>query len=681
MPRPVDATHRYLPALDGIRAIAVLAVIAYHLGLPYSDGGLLGVAVFFTLSGYLITGLLLDERARTGRIRMIRFWTRRFRRLVPAMLAVVAVVMITTAVTDPQALGTRGGEALSAVFYVNNWWEIVQGSSYFDLFAGPGPFDHLWSLSIEEQFYVVWPLVVIAALWLGRGRTHLLTVVAVLVAVASFVALWVLAAPTLDNTRAYEGTDTRVGGLLVGALAAVAVRGRLPRPRPGSATVATVVGSAATLAVLVASSDTGLGVFRWGILAVSISTAVLSMGAAHSDGIPARLLGSTPLRWIGERSYGLYLWHMPLIALLPETPFGYPVWCVIVVIATFAVAELSWSLLEDPIRRNGWQAIRPRTSTNRITHPITTPAAELRALREQVARGPGARMRWQPTVAMLAVTTVALIAFTGTAGRTDPGPLGLTGSGDGTRPLPSDSGATGVADVTGGGPAPAPGPDGSVPPPAEPGSEPLRTRCDEVVHLGDSTSVSLISESFLPDPMDRVDEQYRLVGVTEPRTEISGARSTVESFQGEPNSTDVATGITASGYRGCWVVAMGTNDAANVAAGSTVPYRDRIDRTMQAVGDGPVLWLTLRTENAANDYYAEENMQALNAEIISACERYPNMRVYDWASQVQSRWYVDDGIHFNTEGSRERARRIARALATAFPAEGPDAPGCLLLPR
>jgi peptidoglycan/LPS O-acetylase OafA/YrhL len=659
MPRPVGTDTRYIPGLDGIRALAVLAVIAYHLDLPGAGGGLLGVAVFFTLSGYLITGLLLGEWARTGRVSLRRFWLRRLRRLTPAVVAVLAVVLTVTAIAQPDLWRTRVGEAVSALLYVNNWWVIAEGSSYFDLFDGPGPLDHLWSLSIEEQFYVVWPVLVALLLAARRGRTGVVGIVAVIVAVISFALLWHLAVPGLDNTRAYEGTDTRVGGILIGALAAVLVHRRVPGRLV--AETAAIAGLAGTIAVLAVSQDAGLGVYRWGILAVSVSTALLSVGVAHSRGVVTAVLGSTPARWIGERSYGLYLWHMPVVALLPHRGLSDLVWSLLVVGLTFGIAELSWNLLEDPIRRYGILATFRGIRRNRIRSTAPTPAAVQRDRAASLSHAD--RRRWQPAPALALVVTAAL-SLTAVAG-----PAG--GS-----PTSDKEPRTAAAPAT---EPPPPAPDGPVFP-VEPGSGPLATSCTSVMHLGDSTSIGLMSENYLPDPVDRIDSQYRLVGVADPRTDISGARSSVEGYQGQPNSTDVASSHVAGGFQGCWVTAIGTNDAANVEADSSVGLRDRVDRTMEAVGGGPVLWLTLQTLEPTNAYYSEEGMQRLNDEILDACDRYPNMRVYDWAAQVRPEWYIDDGIHFTSEGYRERSRRIARALATAFPAGEPPVASCLVRP-
>ena len=173
MPKPVESAQRYMPGLDGLRAIAVLAVIAYHLELGWAPGGLLGVGVFFTLSGYLITDLLLGQRDAVGRLRLGDFWLRRARRLLPALFLMLAVVVAWVTLFDPAQLPTLRGYVAAAALYVSNWWNIIREASYFSRFGPPPTLDHLWSLAVEEQFYLVWPFV----LWLGlryaRGRYRL----------------------------------------------------------------------------------------------------------------------------------------------------------------------------------------------------------------------------------------------------------------------------------------------------------------------------------------------------------------------------------------------------------------------------------------------------------------------------------------------------------------------------
>ncbi|MET0325581.1 MAG: SGNH/GDSL hydrolase family protein [Ilumatobacteraceae bacterium] len=196
---------------------------------------------------------------------------------------------------------------------------------------------------------------------------------------------------------------------------------------------------------------------------------------------------------------------------------------------------------------------------------------------------------------------------------------------------------------------------------------PTTTSCTSVVHIGDSTSVGLISEDFIEDPANRIDAQYRRVGVTDPRMEISGARSIVETVGDQLNAKEAAEAIKATGYEGCWVLAMGTTDTANVAVGSPTGLAERIDRMLSVIGDDPIMWVTVKTLDV-DGAWSNTNMQTWNQTLTEAQARYPNIEVYDWAAVVQDDWFQDDNIHYTSVGYTERARLIADALVTAYPA-------------
>jgi len=362
-----------MPGLDGLRAIAVLAVIAFHLNTPWASGGLLGVGMFFTLSGYLITDLLLASYVRCGRLPLRDFWARRARRLLPALLVMLAVVTAWITVAHRAALPGLRGAVLSAVGFVGNWWLIVQNVSYFDRFAPPTPLGHLWSLAVEEQFYLVWPWVLLGALWLvRRRRPHPqiypgLAVVALGLTAASAVWMALLYQPGFDNTRAYDGTDTRAFGFLVGAaLALVWPSQRLTGPLAAGKRWALDTAGAAGLAVIVAlivgTDEYSPALYRGGLVALSVATAVVVAVAAHPASRVGRALGSGPLRWVGVRSYGIYLWHLPVIVLtgaaidtgrvdLPRAGLQ--------LAATIGLAALSWKYVEQPIRHGAWPALAP----------------------------------------------------------------------------------------------------------------------------------------------------------------------------------------------------------------------------------------------------------------------------------------------------------------------------------
>jgi hypothetical protein len=199
------------------------------------------------------------------------------------------------------------------------------------------------------------------------------------------------------------------------------------------------------------------------------------------------------------------------------------------------------------------------------------------------------------------------------------------------------------------------------------GTGPLRSSCKEVAHLGDSTSDGLVSPDFLPDPAQRIPAQYARVGVSRSVMEVVGANSIVETLPGDENGYEIAQGLVAQGYRGCWVMALGTNDAADVYVGSNVGLPARIGRMMSVIGHEPVLWVNVKTLLSSGPY-AEANMQQWDNALLAACPEYPNMRVFDWAHLANPDWFTSDGIHYTSTGSAVRAAAIADALATGFPA-------------
>src|SRR4029077_412647 len=308
-----------MPGIDALRAIAVLAVFLYHAGIGWMPGGFLGVDVFFVISGYLITSLLLSERRRTGRVRLGQFWLRRARRLLPAVGVLIAVTMIAAAIVEPDRIDQLRGDAIASLAYFANWHFILGHQSYFEQFQRPSLFTHLWSLSVEEQFYLFWPLVFAAGMKLfGRGRL-LLGVLAG--ALGSVAPAWILFDPGSDASRVYYGTDTHAVGLLAGvALALVWSPVELRRRRTGPLVgpILDVVGVLA-LAYVVLSfihvHDYDLALWHGGYLWLAMVTALLLAVLAHPAARLGRLLGAPPMLWLGLRSYSFYLWHWPVLAL------------------------------------------------------------------------------------------------------------------------------------------------------------------------------------------------------------------------------------------------------------------------------------------------------------------------------------------------------------------------------
>ncbi len=377
----------YWPALDGVRAVAVTAVLLFHGGVAWLPGGFLGVDAFFVLSGFLITSLLLAEYGRTGRIRLGHFWLRRARRLLPALvLLLLFVVTVFPGILPSIEVGLLRGDAFAALAYMANWRMIYRGDGYFTQTSAPSPLQHTWSLGIEEQFYVVWPLLIVALLAFGMRRA--LMGLCLLGAAVSAVLAALLFDPLAVN-RAYFGTDTRAQALLIGcALAAglMAVRredpGALrppyddrtpasPRPPWLSGSAANALTVAAIVAVVVIgwlwtqASGTGSLLYHGGLAAGGVAVAVV---LAHTVLLPygflARILSVTPIVWLGRISYGVYLWHWPLFALINAGRTGLTGAALLAVrlAVTVAVSAVSYVLVEQPIRtgRWPWPRTRPR---------------------------------------------------------------------------------------------------------------------------------------------------------------------------------------------------------------------------------------------------------------------------------------------------------------------------------
>lgn len=350
--------HVRYPALDGLRAVAMAAVLFYHGGYSQAAGGYAGVDLFLVLSGFLITGVLWRERERTGRVGLRRFWGKRFRRLAPALLVVVAAVAVGSAVlADTSRLSTIRSDALSALFYYANWQFVLGEQSYFDQFADPSPLRHAWTLAVEEQWYVVWPLVFAAAARMLARRPRLF--VTVLGALAGLSAAWMAAlhVPGLDPSRAYYGTDTRAQTLLVGAALGVALRDGVRRRRLVAAAGAVAVPAFAAFVVL--SGDIPWWMFEGGFLVLAVVCAAAVAGAVV-PGPVSSVLSWGPLTAMGRATYSMYLWHWPVfVAMTPQSVGidGHALFAARTAVAV-ALTVVTYHAVECPLREG--RLVRPR---------------------------------------------------------------------------------------------------------------------------------------------------------------------------------------------------------------------------------------------------------------------------------------------------------------------------------
>jgi peptidoglycan/LPS O-acetylase OafA/YrhL len=351
----------YITGLDGIRAIAVMAVLFYHAGAPWALGGFLGVETFFVLSGFLITSLLFAEWRSTGRIDLRNFWLRRARRLLPAVWLLLLVLPVLAVLLARDALPRLREDIPAAFFYITNWVYIVREIPYFDAFGRPPLLQQLWSLAVEEQFYVLWPVLLLLLIrTLKNDRYKLMAATFFLVALSS-IWMAVLYSPDGDPLRIYYGTDTRAAGFLMGALLAM-IWSPQTRSSTGSSLRMELSGWAGLLALLILYNQLNefqAFLYRGGTLVTALASALLIVGAASPDTLLGRLLETPVLRWIGSRSYSIYLWHWPVFMLTrPGFDVDLPSLQVRAgqVALTFALAELSYRWIETPVRRHGFLA-------------------------------------------------------------------------------------------------------------------------------------------------------------------------------------------------------------------------------------------------------------------------------------------------------------------------------------
>ncbi len=374
----------YLPGLDGLRALSVTAVLLYHADLPWIPGGFLGVEVFFVISGYLITLLLTEEFARSSRVSLGNFWLRRARRLLPALYLLLAVVSVVVLLFFRGEAANLAAQVWSALAYVTNWYFIFSEQSYFALVERPPVYQHLWSLAIEEQFYLIWPLALLGLLKvLGHNRRAM---AAVIFGGAALSTIWmaILFQPAVDPSRPYYGTDTRASGLLLGAALALLWR---PNASWSSDDVRKrnllegvgVAGIAMLVICFLQLEEFNSFLYRGGFFVVGIASLVAIMSAVHPSTVLGRILLSNPvLVWIGVRSYSLYLWHWPIFVFTRpglDQPLGLYPTLVLRLALTVVAAELSYRFVEVPIRSGAFQRWRQRLATRQGARRRTGPIA------------------------------------------------------------------------------------------------------------------------------------------------------------------------------------------------------------------------------------------------------------------------------------------------------------------
>jgi peptidoglycan/LPS O-acetylase OafA/YrhL len=632
-----------LPGLDGLRALAVIAVIAFHEQLSAFTGGFLGVDVFFVLSGYLITDLLVAQWNRHGHLTLRGFWTKRARRLLPALGVVLIAVTAATAVIEPAQMTALRDALLAAVTYSSNWWQALAHHSYFTQFGPPPPLQHLWSLAIEEQFYLLWPLLLIGILKTcqsGRIRAAL----AWLGAALSVLAMALIYVPGADPSRVYYGTDTRASALFIGS--ALALTWPLRRMRALSrddARVPDVIGLAG-IAVLAWAMGHFTGTDRLlypaGLLIVALAAGGVVLAAA-SPGLISWALGWSALRWIGIRSYGIYLWHWPVIALAdaayPQQRPAHWIWLPEAALSV-GLAAASWRWLEEPIIRNGFRATVRGWSSAILGSSAGTHRAPARVV---------------PAVAVVAALVVAGAAAygvllphssTGLAAQISEGvkviqpvPAGRTAAGPAAASRPSTlAPSAGSPAATAGPPSAPPATRAAVPPAVAP----ARVPGSQVFAIGDSVMLASAVQLTAALPGISIDAQVS--------RQVSAGLPVVQRL--------AATGT----LRRVVVFALGTNGAFT---------SEEMRQLIQAVGPRRELVLV-------NTYEARSWEAEVNRLIAATARRYRNVVVANWFTTIGHRTGLlwPDGVHPQLGGARLYARMVAAAVR-AVRAAGGGGPG------
>lgn len=589
----------YMPALDGLRALAVLAVLFYHADFTWARAGFLGVDLFFVISGYLITALLLNESRRSGTISLLRFWKRRALRLLPNLMVLLAAIAVIAPLLAPDQNSRLQGDIGAALTYVSNWRLVLQDQPYFQAIGRPPILQHLWSLAVEEQFYLLWPLLLTFGLRKGRKPQKMIKWV-ILAAAASAAAMAIMYTPDVDQSRLYYGTDTRIATILFGvALAFVWRPGQKSlAPKWYVSTCKDLLGLAALVALAVCVTiwnEFDAFLYRGGFVMVAALGAVGVAITSRPGPVLGWSLGNGLMRWIGKRSYAIYLWHWPVFMLTRpqiDIPLDGPALFALRLAITLWLAEATYQAVERPLRtgalgrtwarlKNGFSQRSPRMVLGSVvvfSFPVLTMGAVL-------AGTAVPRKSPEPETAGLLQEEETVVSSTASEGDAKPvfGQMVIT---EAEPPPPED-------------PAAPP-----APPPAH------------VTAIGDS--VMLMTNEALANRFDSA-----IVDAGKGR-QAKDVLATVRTLKDAGQIGDVA------------VIHMGTNG---------VIRKGQLEELMTMLADVPRVFLI--------NVKVARPWESLNNELLAAnIDRWPNASLIDWkrvASEHPEIFY-SDGVHLRPEG-------------------------------
>jgi peptidoglycan/LPS O-acetylase OafA/YrhL len=651
---PPSGQVPYLAGIDGLRALAVLAVLVYHARPSWLPGGFLGVEVFFVISGFLITRSLLEEWQRTGTISLRGFWLRRARRLLPALFLLLAAVMTYAFLFEAEALSSLRVDVLAALGYVTNWQLILDHESYFESFQKPSMLRHLWSLAVEEQFYIVWPVILAAGLRFGSKR--LLLIFLIVCIAASALAMAVLYNPGGDASRVYYGTDTRASGLLCGAALAFCINSRATFSRGWSIGINLlgVLSLALLGAIALSLHDDQSALYKGGFLLAGLATIAMLLPLTR-PGPLSGLLGCAPLRWLGQRSYGIYLWHWP-VSLLTWPSEASLATVGTQLFATVALATVSYELVERPVRTgaisralgdvHAWPELSlPRRAGLMVAGTCLavalpslvgvgllakTPEApaylklESLRLRTEVDAESGGAM---PESALLRRAQSGVNRMS-TRGCSPPGGSTFVSAGCGVL-----SGGTQAPDPMAAAPATAGPPE----PPPEVTQAPASATPPPKSRVPASVRVTAIGDSVM---LGAATELAASIASLDIDATISRQTSDIISLLRQREAT---------GYLGNVVVVHAGNNG-------TITTR-QFDEIMAVIGpDRRVVFLNVQVPKTWQD--------SNNAVIGQSVQRYANATIVDWfgASAGNAELFIRDGVHLTRSGAELFTRLVVAAI-------------------